>query len=109
MDNCTSVTKNLLTSLGVKFTNQFLDDTILSHSDHPSLLYISDAFSKYGINTMAVRVDFQKLKELPMPCIVQFSDYGGVFYSLKSVSDEQATYLDQKGKPISIPTDDFQA
>ncbi|WP_127137671.1 vitamin K epoxide reductase family protein [Flagellimonas oceanensis] len=108
MDNCTSVTKNLLTSLGVKFTNQFLDDTILSHSDHPSLLCISDAFSKYGINTMAVRVDFQKLKELPMPCIVQFSDYGGVFYSLKSVSDEQATYLDQKGKPISIPTDDFQ-
>ena len=108
MDNCTSVTKNLLTGLGVKFTDQFLEGTILSHSDYPSLLCISDALAKYKIDTMAVRVDFQKLKELPLPCIVQFSDYGGFFYTIEKVSDGQVKYLDEKGKPISIPIDDFQ-
>lgn len=108
IDNCTSVTKSLLKSLEVKFTDRYLEDTILSHPDHPSMLCISDTLSKYGINTIAVKVDFQKLKELPLPSIVQFFDHGGVFYKIEKVSDEKVTYKGLKGKLVSIPVNEFK-
>jgi len=103
MDNCTSVVKNLLDQLQVNYTNKFLENSILSNSEHPSLLSVSDTLSKYNIINFAVRVDEMKLNEFPLPCIVQLSDYGGMFYVLTKYSNDELEYLDNKGRKLSIP------
>ena len=107
MDNCTSVVRNLLASLGVNHTKQHLEDNILSHPDHPSLLAVSDTLLKYRIENLPVKVDGQKLQELPLPCIVQFSDKGGMFHVLTRYSEKESIYLNDKGKQVVVPTKEF--
>lgn len=107
MDNCTSVAGNLLAKLKIKHTRQYLEDIILSHPEHPSLLTLSETLSKYQIENLAVKVDGQKLKEFPLPCIVQLSDSGGMFHVLVHYSEKGSIYIDDKGKQVSLPTKDF--
>jgi uncharacterized membrane protein len=107
MDNCTSAASILLAKLKVGHTKQNLEDSILSHPEYPSLLAISDTMSKYRIENLPVKVDGQKLKELPLPCIVQLSDKGGMFHVLVHYSEEWSVYLNDRGKQVKIPTKDF--
>ncbi|WP_420601166.1 vitamin K epoxide reductase family protein [Flagellimonas sp.] len=107
MDNCVSTTKYLLPQLNIKYTRQFLEDNILSHPEHPSLLCVSDTLEKYKIDNLAVKIGTEKLKEIPLPCIVQLSDQGGMFHVLKQYSDDKVVYLDEKGKSVALPTKDF--
>ena len=60
MDNCVSATKQMLKILDVKHTSQYLNDILLSHPDHPSLLAISDTFDKYKIANLAICDQNQK-------------------------------------------------
>lgn len=107
MDNCTNSTKVLLDLLHIKFSKDFIDDCILSHPDHPSLLCISDTLEKYGVESLALKVDEAKLVELPLPCIVQVSDRGGLFRVLTGFSGDKAVYVGDSGKPIKLPKEEF--
>ncbi len=107
MDNCTAVTGNLLARLKIGYTDRFLMDTILSHPEHPSLLAVSDTLSKYQIEDLPVKVDGHRLQGLPLPCIVQLSDNGGMFHVLTRYSAKESIYLNDKGKQVAIPTKEF--
>src|SRR5690606_20275680 len=107
MDNCIAVTGNLLARIKIGHTDQFLMDNILSHPEHPSLLAVSDTLSKYQIENLPVKVDGHKLHKLPLPCIVQLSDHGGMFHVLAHYTEEESIYINDKGKEVSIPTEDF--
>jgi ABC-type bacteriocin/lantibiotic exporter with double-glycine peptidase domain len=99
MDNCVNVTKQLLCSLNIKYTSKYLKDSILSHPDHPSLLSISNTLEKYQIEILAVKIDFEKLKEMPTPCIVQVQiNKRPLFFVLKNVLDNKVSYYDDKNK-----------
>lgn len=102
MDNCTMVTKYLLKKLNIKYSNQFIEDKIQSHPDHPNLLCISDTLVNYNIETLAIKINEEKLEKLPMPCIIQFSDQGGQFYVLEQYSEQNIVYLNDKSQPISL-------
>ena len=97
-DNCVAVSKNLLRQLNIQFTEQYLADSILSHADHPSLLAVSDTLLKYRIQSLAVKVEQEKLLNLPLPFIVQFSEMGGMFYVLENYSEEQVTIINENGE-----------
>ena len=107
MDNCITVARSLLTKLNVRYTKKYLEDNILSHPDHPSLLCISDTLEKYSVESLAVKVGMEKLKELPLPCIVQLSDLGGMFHVLTELSDRGVKYIDSKENTIAISKEDF--
>ncbi|WP_108422502.1 vitamin K epoxide reductase family protein [Flagellimonas amoyensis] len=107
MDNCTSVTKNLLDKLQLDYTTRYLEENILSHPEHPSLLAVSDTLAKYRIENLPVKVDGPKLKELPLPCIVQLSDHGGMFHVLTHHSTYESIFLNDKGKKVVIPNKEF--
>lgn len=108
MDNCVAATDRLLQLLKVEHTKAFLEDGILSHADHPSLLAISDTLHKYHIENLAVKIDGDKLQEVPLPCIVQLSDRGQkVFLVLTSISDQEVSYQNENKKTIKLPTSDF--
>lgn len=107
MDNCTSVVRNLLAKLEIRYTFDYLEDSIVSHPEHPSLLAVSDTLTKYRIENLPVKVDGQKLQELPLPCIIQLSDKGGMFHVLTRYSEKESIYLNDKGKQVTIPTKEF--
>src|SRR5690606_7977305 len=107
MDNCISVVGNLLAKLEIRYTNGYLKDNVLSHPEHPSLLAVSDTLTKYRIENLPVKVDGQKLQELPLPCIIQLSDKGGMFHVLTRYSEKESIYLNDKGKQVTIPTKEF--
>ena len=107
MDNCITTTRSLLTKLEIRYTKKYLEDNILSHPDHPSLLCISDTLEKYSMESLAVKVDVEKLKDLPLPCIVQLSDHGGMFHVLTELSDKGVKYIDDEENTIAISKEDF--
>lgn len=108
MGNCVVTTKKLLELLGVKYTKSYVEDTILSHPEHPSLLCISDTLEKYAIEHLAVKIDADKLLEMPLPGIVQISERGNkLFYTLHSISNEKVDYYNDKGKLIEDPKEEF--
>lgn len=108
MNNCVYATKRLLNSLNVKNTSKYLKDSILSHPDHPSLLSISDTLEKYRIETLAVKIDFEKLKSMPLPSIVQVEvNKQPLFFVLVNVFDNKVSYYDDKNKLIEKPKEAF--
>lgn len=106
-DNCINTTKKLLTLIGVKYTKKYLTDNILSHPDYPSLLSITDTLQKYHIETLAVKIDIQKLKEMPMPCIVQLNEKQPMFFVLNCVSSEEVSYYNNESKLVKQTIEEF--
>ncbi|WKB81842.1 vitamin K epoxide reductase family protein [Cellulophaga lytica] len=108
MSNYLDTTKKLLKLLSVKHTNTYIKDAILSHPDYPSLLSISDTLTKYSVENLAVKIDSEKLKEIPLPCIVQVEEKGtSLFYVLNSYDDTNTAYYDHKNKHNTVSTDTF--
>ncbi len=108
IDNCVNATKQLLTLLNIKSTSKYLKDCILSHADHPSLLSISDTLEKYQIENLAVKIDINKLKEMPMPCITQVDiNNESLFYVLKNVGEETVSYYDNNNKKVTVSIKSF--
>ncbi|MFI1745054.1 cysteine peptidase family C39 domain-containing protein [Thalassobellus sediminis] len=108
MDNCVNATRKLLNTLNVKNTKKYLEDSILSHPEHPSLLAISDTLEKYNIETLAVKIDQEKLNNMPLPCIVQVKKQGThVFFVLKKVLANEVEYYDDKSKLVKTLKEDF--
>ncbi|MEP5338179.1 MAG: cysteine peptidase family C39 domain-containing protein [Algibacter sp.] len=108
MDNCVNTTKRLLTSLNVKHTLKYVKESILSHPDHPSLLSISDTLEKYQIEILAVKIDANKLNEMPMPSIVQVEiNRQPLFFVLQNVFDNNVSYYDDKNKLKESSKEDF--
>jgi ABC-type bacteriocin/lantibiotic exporter with double-glycine peptidase domain len=108
MDNCVHTTSRLLASLGIRHTKKYLRDTVLSHPDLPSLLSISDTLEKYQIETLAVKIDLEKLKEMPMPCIVQVEqNRQPLFYVLRAINKDTASYYNDKNKLIEVSKELF--
>ncbi|MBJ6369057.1 cysteine peptidase family C39 domain-containing protein [Snuella sedimenti] len=108
MGNCDQSTEKLLHLLRVKFTRKYIKDSILSHPDHPSLLAISDTLEKYRIETLAVKIDANKRKDMPLPCIVQVeSNRQPLFYVLKETPKGHVVYYDDKNKLVQSTKETF--
>ena len=108
MDNCVHTTERLLSSLNIKYTSKYIKDSILSHPDHPSLLSISDTLEKYHIETLAVKIDFEKLKGMPLPSIVQVEvNKQPLFFVLENVFDNKVSYYNDKNKLIELSKEEF--
>ncbi|GAA3558006.1 vitamin K epoxide reductase family protein [Snuella lapsa] len=109
MDNCIQSTEKLLYSLKIRFTRKYIKDSILSHPDHPSLLAISDTLEKYQMGTLAVKIDANKLNDMPLPCIVQVEkNRQPLFYVLKEVAVDHMVYYNDKNKLVQSTKEAFE-
>ncbi len=108
MDNCLNITTLLLDLLKVEYTKSFLTSKILEHPNHPSLLSISDTLQAYNINVFAIKVDQDKLSEIPIPAVVQISDgKQEQFTVLTDINGETVTVQNGKRNKEILPTEDF--
>jgi len=101
MDNCVISTRRLFLLLGVPNTLSYIENSILSHPDHPSLAAIKETLEKYQIKNLAVKISAHKLHELPLPCIVQIDEHGKkAFCVLVDISKEKISYFDSNDQLI---------
>lgn len=108
INNCLYATKKLLTLLKVKFTSEYLQENLLSHPNYPSLLSVTDTLEKYNIETLAVKIEVEELKSMPLPCIVQVKEnQEPLFFVLKNISDVELSYYDNNNKFIQSPIEEF--
>ncbi len=108
MDNCLTSTQKLISLLGIDYTQAYLEDSILSHPDYPSLLAIADTLGKYQIENLALKISIDKLHEAPLPCIVQISDRNNVeFCVLDAMSEIEVSYYVDKGNLVKSSLEKF--
>jgi len=103
--------KRLLDLLHVKVTATTLTREIEEHPDYPSLLSISDVLNNHGVENMGIRVDPQKLEELPCPFITQVKGVKGgaeFFTVVREVSKNTIHFFEQeKNQWTSLAKEDF--
>ena len=99
MENCLVVTKKLLKILNINFTDEFVENHLLSHPNYPSILSISSCLDKYKIENVVVKINLDNFEKLPLPCITLMEDsFGSYFFILKGISNNTVEYLNSKGE-----------
>lgn len=107
MDNCVSTVKELLIKSEIPYTIKFLEQVILSHPDHPSLVCIKDTLEAYGIQSLAMKIGRESIDRIPCPCVVFLSEKGGLFRVITKVSSDSIFYSSDGNRPISMPMESF--
>ncbi|MCL2098113.1 MAG: cysteine peptidase family C39 domain-containing protein [Bacteroidales bacterium] len=97
----------LFKKLQINVTRRTIDDALQQHPDYPSILSLSDSLKKWGVNNAVLRVEPEKLAELPCPCIAHIKTGGGSFIIIEAVEQNQVQCTDWKGKSSFIPVEDF--
>jgi ABC-type bacteriocin/lantibiotic exporter with double-glycine peptidase domain len=96
MYNCVQAVSAVLKHLKVKFNSEYVEDTILSHPEPPSLISISETLEKYNIETLAIKIDAAKLSGLPMPVIVQEKEQKQpLFHVIEHIDAKVVSYYNE--------------
>jgi len=97
--------------LGIKCNPEQLELVLKSAPSYPSLLSVMQAYTYFGIKTLAYRADLVKLKELLLPVVVQIrNEDDSRFVLLYEFSRNSVSYFDALiNKKITIPVEDFRA
>ncbi|HEY8387772.1 MAG TPA: cysteine peptidase family C39 domain-containing protein [Parasegetibacter sp.] len=80
--NVVNTVRNLVRSLDLKISTTKIKENLQQHPDYPSLLSISDALTSWKIYNVSLKVDPDKLKELPTPFIVQLREGRNAFFTV---------------------------
>jgi len=108
MDNCVGAIKKILDLLRVKNTKKYIEDSVLSHPDYPSLLAVSDTLQKFKIENLAINISEDKIHDILLPCLVQVKkDGASLFFVLNKISEKGIEYFDDKNKPIKVVKEQF--
>ena len=108
MDNCVQAISSVLKQLKVRYTTKYVEDTVLSHPEHPSLFSISDTLDKFNIETLAVKIEEDKYSCLPFPFFVQVKKQRqSLFYVIDYFDEKVVKYYDEMNRKLTKAKDDF--
>lgn len=106
-NNASGVTIQLLKRLKVPVTATTIIDSVEQHPDYPSLYSISDTLQKWKIENLALKVNPDRLEEIPTPFIAHTNKGGNNFILVNSVNGTVG-YIDEKGKQQQKTREDFK-
>lgn len=89
----------VLRELQIPFTRYFVKEFLSTHPDYPSLYALKDLFGALKIETMAVKIDPQKLLEVKGPAVISLDikegkDRGIRYVVLTEVNSRTIKYID---------------
>lgn len=109
--NAPEAAKSLADLLQVKITKTTLAKEIEGHPDYPSLLSISDVLKNYGIENLAIKLDPEKLSELPTPFVTYIRGEKSsteFFTVVKEINESSISFFDpEKHKWTTSSRDTF--
>lgn len=76
-----------LSKLKIPISKKYVEKLLLSHTDYPSLLSISDVLERLGIETKIGKTAPEKLKEIEFPYLIHTENRGGEFLLIKNADD----------------------
>lgn len=95
MDLTERVAYTLCSKLRVPVTQGFLSRKLQDHPDYPSLLSVSDVLSAIKVDNLTVKVERQKVYEIPVPFIAQILVRGEEYLTVVTSLDENnSSYYD---------------
>ncbi len=97
----------LLQQLRVQVTHSSINNALLNHPDYPSLLSITDVLRQWNIASTAIRVDGEKLHEIPVPFIAYTKNSGGSFFTITQTTQQYVSYASRGGGRGKIPLEEF--
>src|SRR5690606_16272284 len=83
--------KNMVSALDLKVTQQALAQ-VRFHPAYPSLLSLSEVLQDWGVETLAVKISIEQLKEIPLPAISHLHDSGN-FIVINGCYDDKIEYV----------------
>ncbi len=87
----------LLQKLQVQVTGTTINNALLNHPDYPSLLSITDVLKQWNIANTAIKVDKEKLHEIPVPFIAHTKNSGGSFYTITQTNQLHVSFASRGG------------
>lgn len=106
-----AVATNYVNALNAKVTNKTISEEIEEHPYYPSLLSLSDTFSRYKILNSAfvvTKAEFQNLiGETPFVAFTKIDNVGDDFVLVTEITDTEIKYLHKNDKVIQIPIEHF--
>jgi uncharacterized membrane protein len=106
-ENPVTVTIQLLKQLKVKVTDYTVNETILNHPDYASILSISDALNSFHVGNRVIKIEADKLTELPSPFIAFTKKDGGSFVVIAEIKGENVYYINESNKIKPKPLKDL--
>lgn len=105
-------TKLLLDHLKVEVSLTTLTTEMESHPDFPGILSVSDILSKFGVENLLAKFDFEQLPQLPTPFLAQISGRGGMgayFSVVRKINGRRVDYYDRETRSWeNADTEDFR-
>ncbi|MDO8997844.1 MAG: vitamin K epoxide reductase family protein [Sediminibacterium sp.] len=106
---CVEATWKLIKTLKLSISFLAVKEKLEQHPDYPSLLSVADCLDGFNVNTLGLKLAYEKLGTLPTPFISLHennqSEYYNVVYSIK---DEQINIWDNNlYKDITISRETF--
>ncbi len=103
-----TITIRLLKQLNIKVTDTTVNEIILNHPDYPSILSISDALSAWHLKNVTIKIEPDKLAELPVPFIAFIKSSGDSFVLITGIRNDKVFYLDAKNKTKTKNLSEFR-
>ncbi len=109
MNSLTRVTASLLKQFNIKFTIFGLEEALYNHPDYPSILSISDVLKdKYHILNAALKVEHDKLDQIPLPFIALINDGSDKLVSVEQCLADKIILTNDKGRRESVSKELFK-
>lgn len=82
-----NVITEFLRYLKIPISKKYINTFLLSHTEYPSLLSISDLFENLGLNYSIHRIDKERIEELEFPYLLPLKKTGGSIIEIKNRLD----------------------
>ena len=107
--NSIAVTQQLLNSLQVPFTYGSMKDSLKQHPDYPSIAATHDVLTEYKVENLVLKVEPDKLDELPVPFIAHMKGKDSGFITVKHITASEIVYYkkDSLSKTLTKKRDAF--
>lgn len=91
-DSLTSIVFQLLHHLKINVAISTIKATLENHPDYPSLLTISDSLKQWKVDNCLLKVDKEKLHQLPVPFIAHLQAQADPFITITNVTSNNVVY-----------------
>jgi len=101
--NCLKITFLLIKSFKLRISKATLRQKLLFHKDYPSLSSLIEVLTSFGFSCLAVSINKEQLKEIPLPAVGHFQqDEQGYFVLFKQLDDISITILNDRNREQKI-------
>lgn len=96
-----------LSLLKVPFNKRTVTNFFNTHSNHPSILSLSDLLDEYNIENAAVRIGKENFNQIDTPFIAKTQSSEGDFCLIEKIANVNVTYLNEKDETITETLEQF--